>query len=991
MARLPTADDLRPLAYQPSTPGINVRSPDYGAIAKAGDGLAQGMSGVGHGLQVMAKAENEIDDYETSKRLLDFKLQSEMELENMKRDMPAGGEGWAASWDKKYLEMARGFVGKDDGNVPAHLRQKIGMALKQHETALSERATRYEWAERDRFHVDGLETDLGKLRDVVGANPNRRDEMGEAGRKQIDLSRIPQADKHRLLKKYDKELDKSQATGRLLSMQNADDREALRRELRLDQEDVTGSDVSSTLTSGVAKGKPAGWAATDPRWAKLDPFQKAAAMALMEADNADPQAARNALGAMINRAAKTGEDLGAHVSQKIYQPTIEPAQQARLGKIINSKAFDDLTSWASRRAAGQEEDPVQGATHFLASEKTMLALESREPQKYRSWRKWTGFDGNEYRGVITRDASHAFLAPEGKREDTLKEPEPGAPRAPYSNLTIMERREIWNKAEAEWKKKISETDQLIKHMSERATNGDLPPDAELKSIGAKVQQLGDERLSQHFQSVVSTAAIQNRMYDAPPGAGESYAQRLRSEIATAQDGRYTEEQAKLLDKLDKTAVTVRKNVNEDPMGWVNRRQLEVPVGDIIAPGTADEFGKPVPQAMKKIQLQQIDFSPNNPNLDVQLRQQFDDAKAVARYYNQPVQVFSKGQRDALKDFIGNGGPAMLHVIGKIVANGGDDATAALREISKDAPEAFMIGRLMQDGGDPYLITSAAKEIQKRATEKEKYINKVDKKLSEPDVAALMPALQMTSGLQDPVKHMTDLLYNFEHRRQGKDKFDATLYKDTMRKVLGERKDAKGNVYGGVGDQGNAWFGLWPDGKSSTKVQVPSEVRQDSFDAMVNAVRLEDFGGNVPAFDNKQPMSLRDIQTSQWRSLGNGRYALYLGQNEEGKDKFAGDAAGNFYVLDIKPMLGKIRQRKPEIFDSAAPMRLADDQLDTLDQIIPYLSKVGKDYQPGPNESDMVDDQRPSTLLTKGYNLKPSVHRPARIDDTPEQLRNLLPN
>ena len=39
---------------------------------------------------------------------------------------------------------------------------------------------------------------------------------------------------------------------------------------------------------------------------------------------------------------------------------------------------------------------------------------------------------------------------------------------------------------------------------------------------------------------------------------------------------------------------------------------------------------------------------------------------------------------------------------------------------------------------------------------------------------------------------------------------------------------------------------------------------------IKTKEYEDFGGNVPAFDNKQPMSLRDIQTSQWRSLGNGR-------------------------------------------------------------------------------------------------------------------------
>lgn len=138
-------------------------------------------------------------------------------------------------------------------------------------------------------------------------------------------------------------------------------------------------------------------------------------MALMEADGMRIDDARNTLGAMINRSAKSGEDLGAHVSRAIYQPTIEPSQQARLDRILKSPYFSELTGWAQQRAAGQIDDPVGGATHFLAPEKTMLALEARDPRKYRSWRSWTGFDPKtgSYNGVMMRDASHAFLAPDG--------------------------------------------------------------------------------------------------------------------------------------------------------------------------------------------------------------------------------------------------------------------------------------------------------------------------------------------------------------------------------------------------------------------------------------------------------------------------------------------------------------------------------------------------------------------------------------------------
>lgn len=162
------------------------------------------------------------------------------------------------------------------------------------------------------------------------------------------------------------------------------------------------------------------WTSYDSRWQALSDSQKAAVMSLMEAGLSKPADAMNAAGAMVNRSAMTGEPLGQHVSRRIYQPTIEPSQYARLGKILNSPQFPEMTSWVDRRLAGEIPDPVSGATHFLAKPQVMLALERQNPSKYKNWgprgANWTGYDPatGRYSNQVFEDSSHAFLTPDGK-------------------------------------------------------------------------------------------------------------------------------------------------------------------------------------------------------------------------------------------------------------------------------------------------------------------------------------------------------------------------------------------------------------------------------------------------------------------------------------------------------------------------------------------------------------------------------------------------
>lgn len=155
------------------------------------------------------------------------------------------------------------------------------------------------------------------------------------------------------------------------------------------------------------------WTSGNPLWAMMDPYQRAAAMAIMEAGK-DTSGAVNVLGAMVNRARKENQDLGQHVSRSIYQPAIEPSQEARLSGILKDPRFGVLSDQAKLYWSGEQDVP-HSATHFLAKPDVMVRLTQQDPQKYRTWPQWTGYDPstNTYRNQVFADNSHSFINPNG--------------------------------------------------------------------------------------------------------------------------------------------------------------------------------------------------------------------------------------------------------------------------------------------------------------------------------------------------------------------------------------------------------------------------------------------------------------------------------------------------------------------------------------------------------------------------------------------------
>lgn len=436
-----------------------------------------------------------------------------------------------------------------------------------------------------------------------------------------------------------------------------------------------------------------------------------------------------------------------------------------------------------------------------------------------------------------------------------------------------------------------------------AQSGYEPKASDLAVLKAMIDRSPDVArkygLDQIMGMIETTVAKQQTVRQMTPMAIEGAIQRMDGIMATGGASPQMIEEKKT---LEKSLATMRKEIDDDPISWAAKAKIPISLPmPSLEPGARAGFEAPWTVA----NATPINFG--SQDVVSQLRMRGDIARGVGDYYNQPPQFFTKVEREMLKDVFRGGGAQMLQVLGKIHEGLGSDAVLAMKEFAKDAPEAAMMGKLMAEGGDAKLLEDAAKGLHLRVAEGDKFISRVDKKITEPDVSALMPALARTPGLVDPAIRMASAVYEYRHRYLGKDAFDSTLYTDTLKEVLGQSKDKDGNIYGGVGKHGTWW--------KSSVIVVPPNVRQDKFDDVVGAIRdvdLKTLGS--PRHGDGTPLVAAEVRQAKWESVGNGRYGIVLGTNSAGEALYAWDTERNRpFVLDLSLIMPGLKKRAPGAF------------------------------------------------------------------------------
>lgn len=884
MAKLPTELDIKTREYRASSPNVKVPAIDYSPIAK-------GMEQVSQGVHALVKSQEEQDAYEVQRKLLDWKLETEMAHEEYRRTMPAGGGGYVEGWQKEFQKRAGSFVGKGDANVPAHLRGRVGNAMKSFEVQLGERAQREALAERDRHEVEQLTGTLGKAVSAVSSNPDRIEEMSSEGAALIDASRLAPAAKATQKKTLRKTLEEAAAGTIADGVRDADSLERARTLLRPDAPDrITAKGVKEGI---VREGGTAAVRYNNP--GAQYPSERA------------------------KRFGMTGVGIIGGGHQIAEFPTEVHGGAANMDNFAASYRGMTIADAVRKWRGGNGSLAVPAG--FDPREKVDDAFLADKGRMIDFFDKMSRHEGRGKAGPVPRETwDKAFEMYRAGGADNVPASGPDAPSVtfegeptvdesqsgPIRSLTQAQRRAFWVKAQGNFEKVKAGIDQVIKDQTGVAQQGYAPPAPVMDELRRQVAATKDPMLAAKLQALEQNVVMTQRLQAAPPLAIEEQARILRENAAQAGA---TKEGLSAIQHVEKVGEAVRKATNEDPMGYAAKIRLNVPLADgppaDLEPAHRARWKMPI----APVELEQIDF--RSQDIDRMLATRADQAKAVGRYYGQPAQMFTKNEREFLKDTLRKGGDGMLFVLGKIAvsaARAGIEPSVVMKEFSKDAPEVAVIGEMVANNADPTIQKTAAAALAWRTAQGEKFVSTIDKLQAQPDISEYADVLSTTPLRVDAVKQTANLLYEYEARRNGVTQFDGTIYKSVLRRIMGETTDGQGNTYGGVGKQGTGWT----DGKWSSKVFVPAEVKQDSFDDMVGALRARDLP-DPPVDSTGKALSMTDIRRATWVSVGPGQYALQQSKDADGTRVMAFNRSGQPYVVDVRPLLPDIRKRKPEIF------------------------------------------------------------------------------
>lgn len=392
-------------------------------------------------------------------------------------------------------------------------------------------------------------------------------------------------------------------------------------------------------------------------------------------------------------------------------------------------------------------------------------------------------------------------------------------------------------------------------------------------IAAEVAATGNAALAGQLNFLDTLSAWQRAHIGQRPEAVEAQIELTRQRIMT--EGA-NPRSIVTLDVMESLAGEMRKGLAADPLGWAARAGVaKVAPLDVTNAGT----------------------------LAASLSQRTAQAEAIAAHYGIKPRYFTPAEADALKKSLEQS-PLTLPSLASALASGlGDDAPAALAELSKDAPLLAHIGGLVHATGEQRLAVEAGEALEMRRQPGYKSELPTDGKLASAARYFLRDALGGDSQAFGQLVETAAAVLERRAGRRGLSLEDfaepgapgRVLFEEILDEAMGAR------VIDGVKFGGLTFV-------NDFAVVAPTDIAADSMADMLADMSADDllFQEGIGTA-NGVPITIDQLRGGRLVRQADGRYLIATGDVAGGDPGYVPDINGGYFELDMR-MLKRTQDR-----------------------------------------------------------------------------------
>lgn len=308
----------------------------------------------------------------------------------------------------------------------------------------------------------------------------------------------------------------------------------------------------------------------------------------------------------------------------------------------------------------------------------------------------------------------------------------------------------------------------------------------------------------------------------------------------------------------------------------------------------------------------VDMNAAPDQLAAQMTARVNQVDAVAPRLGQASPSYLRpDDKAALQGVVQQGGERALTTVEAIVRGGGRRATAILKEIGGDAPALAHAASISASTGDRTFARTIAEGLAARQVAGARPARPSPEDMADAERAVLGASLRgMTTDERERTQAAVGVWAEVMAQRRGIDlKSNATaLLEEGFRAARGETRQGD-NTYGGItAYRGRGWFG------GEVQVQVPPQIRQDRFGAVIGAITDQDLAGlpNPPVMPGGGAMDAGALRRMQ-PIFGPGGYRWSMPPDSSGNRRPVMGRDGTPFVLDLNALEPELRRRVPDGF------------------------------------------------------------------------------